>query len=325
MDGQRPFAIVGRTHKSQIESPDSSTKYAINTEQEEKMRLWPILFLAFFVFACQSEVAESPTPTVVVEVITPTSILIPTEVEQPTEQLPTPTKLPPTEDISLSTPAVSKRFDELLAFLPVTWADMHLPVDFGPTIYLLDMVQMREDLQIFSITGEDSRQDKLDLILGLDTQGFPLAPTQTIDPVSGGMFMEWGWDIADVAQMMSLPDFKTTLYRGNFERPEIREWLLEKGYSSTTLNDFDYFNKEGDVLEFALTSDTLIMSIWEEESFIALMLEIKSIAPGLETHPAVQSILAEMIGGWGVALSPSPDVVTAYASFNNWTFDNELT
>ena len=287
------------------------------------MRSLIALLFVLFLVACQSGLEESPTPAPIAKEIEPTSTIMPTQVveqmteeisEQPTESLPEPTEAS-AEEASPPIQSVTQRFDDLLAFLPATWADMHLPVQFGPTIYLLDIVQMREDLQIEPITGADSRQDKLDLILGMNTQGFLLSPTNAIDPKSGGMFLEWGWDIADVEQMMSLPDFQTSVYLGSFERTEIRERLLAKDYDSIVLEEYDYYTKEGELLEFAIKSDTLIMSTWEEESFIKAMLDLEPIASGLETHTAVAAILPELSEMWGVALSPSPDVMATFDSF----------
>jgi len=204
---------------------------------------------------------------------------------------------------------ISPKLVELLSYIPADWADQHLEAAFVPTIYLLDIEAMRTDLNIPSITGADSRKDKLDLILGLSTQGLDWK-TDEVDPMSGGAFDEWGWDVADIGQVLHSPDVRFTVLLGNFERPEIRERLTEAGYEKREVSGFELYSAETKNLQFAWKEGVLVISTAEKGSQIieAILAQMdKKELPGLQTHPSVESIVSRFGGIWGAVLSPSPD------------------
>ena len=209
---------------------------------------------------------------------------------------------------SQATP-VPHRLETLLAYVPQSWADVHVPVGFGPAINFLDVAQIRADLGIPAITGADSRQAKQDLIRGLNTQNLRFGPVGMDWSYS---FDEWGWDIADVDRVLHLRDFDVSILVGNFGRPEIREHLSTKGYMPSKVGDFTVFTADEAALQFALKPDTLIIgSIEDEIDVLETLVRVRAARqPGLDEHPTVVAILDQLDGVWGAVLAPSPDIVT---------------
>ncbi len=257
-----------------------------------------LFFLGIYLMACQGINATSQAlPT-----IAPTAVVEPNAA---------PETLTAIETISPTVQEETKSGSHLramLAYLPSTWADFNLPVPFGPAIHFVDIQQLREDMDIGPITGTSDAADKraLSIQLGLNIQGIAYLP-QAIQPVASSTYGEWGWDIADVHQILYLPDLATAIYKGDFGRPDIRSQLQEKGYTAGTLHEFALYTSTEDSLAFALTTDILIFGVLRDVQEIASFISIGD--PGLDTHPAVQMVLSHLDGVWGAILAPSPDLI----------------
>lgn len=228
------------------------------------------------------------------------------------------------DSVEQSTSNISPELETLLSYVPQTFADLHLPVFFGPTLYIANIVQIRSDLGISpSIDGASNRKDKLDLIIGLNTQGLLLMP-DVINPIDSGNFEQWGWDVADIEQALYLPEFELAVLLGTFERPEIRNSLVEKGYSESREGDFVIFTSDNtEEPHFAWKTDTLIVSASENETkALETLLMNNSITPGLQTHPSVVPMLKHLDGIWGAVFAPSTDWVGFSKSLNidGWLF-----
>jgi hypothetical protein len=277
------------------------------------------LLISVVLSACQSENAVQPTNTlnVVQEVATKAASIAPTKEKSASTPQPLLEPIP-----EASTSVLSPELVTLLSYIPAAWADQHLPGFFGPTLYLINVAQIRTDLEIPPVTGVDSRKDKLDLLLGLNTQGLKWVPKE-IEPTSSVAVDEWGWDIADVGQILCLQDYETTIILGGFERPEIRDRLIEKGYVETEIGDFMLFSADDTNLQFALKPDTLIISGAAKETqlieLIATQITTNRL-PGLETHSSIIPVLEHFEGIWGALLAPSPDWVTFsdHLNIDNW-------
>ena len=252
-----------------------------------------IFFVGTILSACQRSIIE-PTE-ITVEAKAETTVQV-TETVNSVEQ---------------PTPNISLEFETLLSYVPQTFADLHLPIFFGPTLYIADIAQVRSDLGVPpSVDGASNRQDKLDLIIGLNTQGLLLMP-DAINPIDSGNFEEWSWDVADIKQALYLPEFELAVLLGTFERPEIPNSLVEKGYSKSVEGDFTIFTPENaEDPHFAWKIDSLIVSAAENETkaLETLLMNI-STTPGLQTHPSVVPMLKHLDGVWGAVFAPSIDWV----------------
>ncbi len=197
---------------------------------------------------------------------------------------------------------------EMLGYLPSTWADYHSVDVVDQIIYYLDFERMRLDLEIPLVRGSDPREEKLDLILGLDTQGLSFVP-DGLDPLTGSFFAEWGWDIADVDQALYIPEYQWSILKGDFSRPEIATSLLGMGYTESSRDGFSVFQMGVSDLQFALSQEILFISAREVETS-PIDLTIPTSFSGtqrLSSHGSVNPLLDHLEGIWGAVLSPSFD------------------
>ncbi len=257
--------------------------------------------------ACQSA-APAATPTPVAPTVE--STLAPT--------VPAPTVPAPTEVPATSTPEPPATLDtagwrELLSYVSPEYLDRRSGDVIGPGIGLLDVAQVRADLSIPMISGEDPSKAKINLILGLNTQGFGLKP---LDSTSPSFFGTWGWDIADVDQVLLFHEDYTYIVRGRFNNSAIKAAFEKQGYQSSAQGEFTLYLKEvkppkHQQPQFAWKADTLI--IGETEAAIKSLIERKASGkPGLDEAPALQAVLERSMGRWGVYFAP-PGSMSGYA------------
>lgn len=253
-----------------------------------------IVFLAAGVSGCRE---ATPLPL--------TATLAPTSTPAPTA---TPTTMPTPTQASTG----MERFQVLLAYMSSEWADNHPYEALPPGILLFDVARMHTDLGLPPMTGADDRKVKLGLISGMNTQGFGLA---YLDLTNASAFDKWGWDIADVDQLLNDLSGGITILLGDFERPEIEERLLSKGYQARRVGEFIVYTEGTEQVEFAIKSDTLIIS--QDESEIERLLQHKpSTGRGLNRHPSVVALLDHLgDDAWGIWITPhgDADAFSAYA------------
>ena len=235
-------------------------------------------------------------------------LISPTPLPSPTP-IPAPTITPTAPPTAMPTPTYHVRSDglqTLLAYIPSQWADYHPDDILGPAIHFLDIAQMRQDLGLPSVTGADSREDKLSLLTGMNTQGFGLGFAD-LDFRNARTFEEWGWDIADVDQTLYFEGGDSCILLGNFQRPEIKRRLLDKGYKERTVRAFEVFVAENKSPKFALKSDTLIISS-RETTLEDLIPSAMGSRQGLDRHPSVASLLEHLDSAWGALLAPTGNI-----------------
>ena len=122
----------------------------------------------------------------------------------------------PTPQVTVTPePTGNAALEALLAYLPSSWVGRHLPVAWGPAIHFVDVAQIRHDLELGEFTGADEFAAKRDLLLHIANQGLVYLPDK-LYIVGSGSFASLGWDIADVAQVLYLPDADTAILRGDF-------------------------------------------------------------------------------------------------------------
>jgi hypothetical protein len=252
-------------------------------------RILALLVLMTSLAACQSR----------------TSLLTPPEPTATRTTLPTAS---PTSEAPEDLPTPETKTDDLrslLEYVSPAWVDSRGPNILGADIRLFDVAQMRLDLNIASeVTGVDDSKAKIDLLLGVNSQGFPMAP---IDIKSPDAFKKWGWDIADVDQVLYFGDDDTAVVRGDFSRPEIGERLVEQGYRGRTSDDFTLYNKDEKSLYFAQSPNLLIIS--SSQTVIESLIERKANSrPGLDQHPIIESFMEYFDGAWGVFMAPRGDI-----------------
>lgn len=198
--------------------------------------------------------------------------------------------------------------EEILGTIPDSWAELRSADLAAQSLYWVNFSQLRADKMIPPITGEDSRQTKLDLVLELDLQALAWTPPE-IDPSSGSAFESWGWDVADLEQALKLPGLEITILIGDFTRPEIISKLEEKGYEGAPSYGYRMFHSDSSDLEFAHKEDRLIVGKidGEEDELMSLLAFMASGEPGLNTHTSVAPLLTHMGCAWGAVLSPPID------------------
>jgi hypothetical protein len=257
--------------------------FSIAQVKEGVMPKRPYLFLLLVLLmaACQTNPVTPPT-------FTPVSVAA-TDAPEPTVT-PSPT------------PAASSAdgWRELLSYLSPEWLNTHSTESpLGSVLYLADIAQLRADLKLPPFTGEDDRKAKLPLIAKL--------PTMMPDVASSGYFKQWGWDIADVQQTAYIWDDFTRLFRGDFARPEIKQRLLDQGYTESQLGEFTIFTKAGPrVDQYAWKPDTIIIS--DQESKLKSLIQRKLDGrAGLDQHPVVAQILQHSGGSWGGVMATAGD------------------
>jgi hypothetical protein len=236
---------------------------------------------------------------------------------------PTPESSPAAE--ALSTPAESPAYAEVLSFVPSGYAGLHLPVSFGPAIYMLDLNQIRADLGIGSITGASDYKDKLDLVIALGeaSQGLPIYP-ETVFPISSSASDEWGWDFADVSAALHLPDFGATVLSGDFSRPGVIQKLEQNGerWPDPTISDFSIYSIQDGAVAVAMMPDTLVIvkdeisaePTYDKNDVIATLIVTNFESSGIGELPVVDELLRELSDCWGIVLTASPDVVAYYTA-----------
>lgn len=211
----------------------------------------------------------------------------------------------PAED-SVATPLPSPAQHTLLGLLeyvPAAWildppAD---PYPLYPPVYFLDLARMEENLGLPEVSGADSRQAKLDLITGINSQGFILVG-YGIDPTSSAAFEAWGWDVADIEQALHIPSRDASILRGDFGRPEIRARLLEKGYREEVLEAYTLF-LQTEQPQFALKEDTLIIST-DEATITDLIGQKANRERSLAEQASVVQLATKPQQPWGFFLAP---------------------
>ena len=262
----------------------------------KRSHLFLLMALLLFVTACQTDpqLPATSVPTLTAATDTP----------QPT--------ITPTPGVSST-----EGWRELLSYVSPEWVNIHSTESpIGSVLYLADVAQLRADLKLPPVTGADDRKAKLPLITKL---------TGVISEIdSSGHFKQRGWDIADVQQIAYFWDDYTQLLRGNFARPEIRQRLLDQGYTESQLGEFAIFTKEGPrVDQYAWKPDTIIIS--PDESILKSLIQRKMDGrEGLDQHPVVAQMLQRLEGAWGALLTTagSAEVMQRYLG-NLSTIDNE--
>jgi len=164
----------------------------------------------------------------------------------------------------------------------------------------------RTDLGLPTVGKKDSQEVRLDLTIGMITQGLDwIHPS--MQPLSSGAFKQWGWDVTDVAQAVYLSDAQTSLLFGDFGRPEVKEMIVAKGYVEAELGEFAIYVADGDVIQFAVKPDTLIVS--PLESILSIFVAVNTGSePSLAQHPSVEPFLGHVEGAWGALVAPSGDL-----------------
>jgi hypothetical protein len=194
---------------------------------------------------------------------------------------------------------------DLLAYLPSSWVGRHLPVAWGPAIHFVDVAQIRRDLELADFSGADAFVEKQVLILQVHNQGLTYLPA-SLHIVGSNSFSSLGWDIADVAQVLYLPDADTAILRGDFARAEIQTALQANG-TGTAYRAFTFYPAGSDGLYIAWKEDTLIVSGLADGEYIVKALIDNQAYPGLAVQTKIQALLPHMVGAWGAVLAPSPD------------------
>jgi len=217
--------------------------------------------------------------------------------------------LTPVSPLPSAAPAspVMERFRPLLEYVPAEWADKHPYEAISPGILLLDIARVSADLGLPPVTGADDRKAKLGLITGLDHQGLlACGGAPDMDWNSGSAFDEWGWDIADVDQVLCDRQSGTAVLLGEFGRAEIGERLSEKGYKRRDAGPFTIYSAEAGKGTIAVKADTWIVS--RDKSEVERLIEQKKSNLGLHRHPAVAELLNRLSEDvWGIWIAPSGD------------------
>lgn len=204
------------------------------------------------------------------------------------------------------------QFASLLSFVESDWAETHTIASFDATIiYLLDFNQLRQDRGFGHLTGESSREAKLDFFstLGKNTQGL-LVGLPGFNPISSAAFETWGWDIADVDQALYIPAESIVIYAGDFSRQSIPQRLAELGTEKEPLGEFSLYQLPDRYLEIGITPDTIIVSAINPElrGVEKLLRKFNQAedAGGLGAHPSMINLMSQIDSPWGMALFTSP-------------------
>lgn len=251
-----------------------------------------VILLAYLVTACSLQPALVP-PTAA-----PTSV--PTSTPVPTVM-----PVPPPAHVGMD------GLRTLLGYMPYEWVENHPDEPLGPHIQFLDIARMREDLHLPPVSGTDDRSAKLGLLTGLNTQGGTLAASDST------FFDEWGWDIADVDQVLVSFVHDASILLGDFERPEIKERLLEKGYSQRMLGEFTIFNSKTEDFTFGFKSDDTIIMAENESAVEDLIRQGTGSGDSAGQHPSVVALVDHLGGAWGAFMAPGGDVA-AFADRVRW-------
>ncbi len=205
------------------------------------------------------------------------------------------------EPVTLA-PMISDGFKELMAYVPSEWADEHPYAAMSPGILLLDLARMSADLGLPPMTGADDRKIKLDLITGMTDQNLLRCPGVWTD---NDAFENWGWDIADIDQVLCDLGTTTAVFFGDFGRPEIEERLIGMGYRTQKEDQFTIFAGDGDMLNFAVKPDTLIVSS-DRSELERLIGQKEHQRHSVYEHPAVTELLSSLTqDAWGIWIAPS--------------------
>ncbi len=210
---------------------------------------------------------------------------------------------------------------DLLAYLPSSWVGRHLPVAWGPAIHFVDVAQIRHDLELGEFTGADEFAAKRDLLLHIANQGLVYLPDK-LYIVGSGSFASLGWDMADVAQVLYIPDADTAILRGDFTRPEIQTALQARG-TGTPHRAFTLYVPGDDGLTMAWKEDTLLVSGSTDGAYLVKALIDNQAYPGLAVQTKIQALLPHMVGAWGAVLAPSPDTA-AFSEQNMVNMPQEM-
>lgn len=218
-------------------------------------------------------------------------------------------------------PVGNTELETLLAYLPSSWVGNHLPVAWGPALHFVDVAQIRHDLGLGDFTGADGFAAKQELILHVANQGLIYLPDKLYIAGSSS-FASLGWDIADVAQVLYIPDADTAILLGDFTRPEIQTALQAKG-AGTPHRAFTFFPAGSDGLFMAWKEDTLLVSGSTDGEYLIKALIDNQAYPGLAVQKKIQALLPYMVGAWGAVLAPSPDAA-AFSAQNQATMPQEM-
>lgn len=234
---------------------------------------------------------------------------------------PEPDNTPSPEPTVTPEPTGNVALEVLLAYLPSSWVGNHLPVAWGPAIHFVDVAQIRHDLGLDNFTGADEFAAKRDLLLHVANQGLVYLPDK-LYIVGSGSFASLGWDIADVAQVLYIPDADTAILRGDFTRPEIQTALQARG-TGTPHRAFTLYTAASDGLTMAWKEDTLLVSGSTDGEYLVKALIDNQAYPGLAVQTKIQALLPYMVGAWGAMLAPSPDAA-AFSEQNMVNMPQEM-
>ncbi len=223
-------------------------------------------------------------------------------------QTPEPENTPTPEATLVPQPINNTALEALLGYLPTSWMSNHLAVAWGPALHFVDVAQIRHDLGLGDFTGADGFAAKQELILHAHNQGLAYLPDK-LYIVGSGSFANLGWDIADVAQVLYIPDADTAILQGDFARPEIQTALQSRG-TGTPYRAFAFYAPGSDGLTMAWKEDTLLVSGSTDGEYLVKALIDNQAYPGLAVQRKIQALLPYMVGAWGAVLSPSPDTAT---------------
>ncbi len=199
-----------------------------------------------------------------------------------------------------------------LANLSTEWADSHQPIPFGPAIYVLDVQQIRVDLDVGSIGSADEYTRKKDLFLTilLNTQGLSFFPP-SLKPATKGFFEKWGWDMADVGYSLYLPDEQTSIIQALYDTALVRSRLQEEGFVEEEIpNGSTKFSSGDSTLKFILKPQMIIVQENGQPDEIDTFARMSVSGPRLPEHPAMAALLPELEGQWGAVFSLSADMET---------------
>ena len=280
------------------------------------MRIWrtaAALFTLMLVAGCATlHPTPTPIPTSTPQP-SPTATATPTSTSTSTAtatltHTPLPTSTPTQELVQAGDIA---HLTELLEYIPAALTDIHPARVLGPTLYYADVEHVRANLEVGSITGADDYAAKLYLISQLATQGLAIAPLAITSTTA---YEEWGWDIADVMQLLYIPGDQLAIIVGDFAAT-VTERLEQKGYAARSEGDYTFYTATDAQWVFALTSDVLLVGPTVDVLRIVIAQKQASFS-SLATDPALVALLQEVQPTDGAWLVMSGDLVALCETYD---------
>lgn len=132
--------------------------------------------------------------------------------------------------------------------------------------------------------------------------------------------MSGGWDFADVDSILNSRGDGLTILKGDFSRSHVLQKLEDNSEKLPGLSPFSMYRVNDGKAIVAITPDTLIVASIPYpftqndaagllEDMVRIMIQTNLDSTGIEDHPGVSQLMAEMPESWGVLLAPSPDTV----------------